>query len=283
MTVFFDASMIKKGEPLTAPPRICVYGVPGVGKSSLGESFPNPIFCPLEDGARELTVDQCPKPAYYGAVEDFLDFLIVDKHKYVTVVFDTIDWLEKLIFKKIAEENGKEQIEEIDYKAGYQMALKYWDSFLAKLEELQAKKKMIVLFLAHSIVKTYNSPMTEPYDRYQMAMHKYGLNRIYQWCDAVLFCNYQIFTSTQKLPDGKKKIQATGGEDRIFYTQERPAYWAKNRYRLPPEMPFKEGEGWNELKKYLSKPKKKTAVAEKGESSENGDSPKTESAEQPGA
>ena len=40
-----------------APPRIVMYGVGGVGKSTFAASAPNPIFIPVEDGISTLDVD----------------------------------------------------------------------------------------------------------------------------------------------------------------------------------------------------------------------------------
>ena len=33
------------------PPRIVIYGVPGIGKTSLAAEFPDPIFIQTEEGA----------------------------------------------------------------------------------------------------------------------------------------------------------------------------------------------------------------------------------------
>ena len=43
-----------------APPRIVMYGVGGVGKSTFAASAPNPIFIPVEDGISTLDVDAFP-------------------------------------------------------------------------------------------------------------------------------------------------------------------------------------------------------------------------------
>src|SRR4029078_13367683 len=36
------------------PPRLLVYGTPGIGKSTFGSQAPNPIFLPTEDGLDEI-------------------------------------------------------------------------------------------------------------------------------------------------------------------------------------------------------------------------------------
>ena len=36
------------------PPRIVIYGVPGIGKTSLAAEFPDPIFIQTEEGTGNL-------------------------------------------------------------------------------------------------------------------------------------------------------------------------------------------------------------------------------------
>ena len=36
------------------PPRIVIYGVPGIGKTSLAAEFPDPIFVQTEEGTGNL-------------------------------------------------------------------------------------------------------------------------------------------------------------------------------------------------------------------------------------
>ena len=38
------------------PPRLFIYGIEGIGKSSLAASAPNPIFLPTEDGLDEIVM-----------------------------------------------------------------------------------------------------------------------------------------------------------------------------------------------------------------------------------
>lgn len=43
------------------PPRICIYGGHGIGKSTLASQFPKPIFISTEDGIDSLDVVSFPK------------------------------------------------------------------------------------------------------------------------------------------------------------------------------------------------------------------------------
>jgi hypothetical protein len=56
--------------------------------------------------------------------------------------------------------------------------------------------------------------------------------------DNVLFANYRISTVKSDAGFGKKVTRAVGGGDRVLYTEERPAYLAKQRYNLEPVIPM---------------------------------------------
>ena len=45
-----------------APVRCVLYGVEGIGKTTLASQFPTPLFLDTEDGTRQLEVDRvsCP-------------------------------------------------------------------------------------------------------------------------------------------------------------------------------------------------------------------------------
>ena len=40
--------------PRPSPPRFLIYGVEGIGKSTLASQSPNPIFIPTEDGLDQI-------------------------------------------------------------------------------------------------------------------------------------------------------------------------------------------------------------------------------------
>lgn len=59
---------------------------------------------------------------------------------------------------------------------------------------------------------------------------------IREWCDMLLFVNYQtVVEKSGSAPNAKNKV--TGGR-RVMYTTHHPCWDAKNRFGLPDEMPF---------------------------------------------
>ena len=55
----FDLKSIKKNTSFAAP-RVLVYGVEGIGKSTFAAGAPSPVFIQTEDGLGSLAVDHFP-------------------------------------------------------------------------------------------------------------------------------------------------------------------------------------------------------------------------------
>lgn len=237
---------ISKGKT-AKPPRILLYSIEGMGKSSFGASALNPIFIQTEDGLDELDAAKFPKASSFDDVMAQLRVLYTASHEYKTVVIDTVDWLEPLIWGHICTLHGKTNVEDFGYGKGFAFALDQWTRLLNALDHLRDEKGMAIILIAHAEVKRFDSPDTEPYDRYQIKIHRTASAKLVEWADAVLFANYQIFVEKTDVGFNKKVVRGTGGHSRIMYTEERPAFKAKNRYGLPPELPFVKGEAWDTL------------------------------------
>ena len=227
------------------PPRIMLYGQEGVGKSTFGASAPAPIFIQTEDGLGEI---DCCKFPLAQSVEDVIIELTAlrdEEHNFRTVVIDSLDWLERLIFDEICKEFGVRSIEKADggYGKGYVDALVHWRKVLALLDDLRNKRGMMVILLAHAKVERFEDPENAAYDRYSPRLHKHAASLVSEWVDTVLFATKRMRVSK----DGDSRtiaapIGADGGE-RIIRTNGSPACIAKNRFGLPNEIPL----SWDEF------------------------------------
>lgn len=218
---------------LEKPPRVLLYGVEKIGKSTFGASAPNPIFLCAEDGTSELDVARFPEPAHWEEARYALDTLRRSPHDYKTLVLDTLDWLEPLCWREVCRKGGKLAIEDFDYGKGFVAALDTWRDFLSDLDELRSERGMTIVLLAHSWVRSFNNPEGENFDRYEMKLHAKTGALLKEWCDAVLFATYETFTHEKK---GKVKGVASGA--RIIHTQRMAAWDAGNRYDLPETIPL---------------------------------------------
>ncbi|RLB46324.1 MAG: oxidoreductase, partial [Deltaproteobacteria bacterium] len=161
-----------------------------------------------------------------------------EKHDYKTVVIDTLDWLERLVWSDVCREKNVKSIEDIGYAKGYTFALYQWRTILSGLDALRNERDMTILLLAHCKVERFEHPETDPFDRWAPRLHKHASAMIQEWCSEVLFASYKVHTKSTDNGFNRKRVQGIGTGERIVRTQERPAHVAKNRLGLPLEVPL---------------------------------------------
>jgi hypothetical protein len=230
----FDLKSIKKNEAISAP-RIMVYGVEGIGKSTFAASAPNPIFILTEDGLGSLKVDHFPLASSFDDVMAAIASLYAEKHDFQTVALDSLDWLETMIWRDI---ETKYDAKDLAYGKGAVIAADRWRDVLNGLNALRNDKGMAVVLIAHTTIKRFDSPETEPYDRFQPKLQDRSNALIREWCDAVLFANYKTIVKKSDVGFNKEVARGISTGERLLYTSERPAYMAKNRYGLPESIPL---------------------------------------------
>ena len=223
------------GGRVAAPVKTTVYGVAGVGKTTFAAGAPSPIFLPIEEGTNALDVQRFPQPQTFQDVLDAVTELGTAEHKYRTLVVDTLDALEPLIWAHVCAAGKKTSIEDFGYGKGYVAALEQWRLLLSYLERLRAKKQMNVVLIAHAAVKKFQNPEAADFDRWEMKLAGKGTSAlITEWSDALLFACHEVVAAT----DQKERTRGVATGSRIARTVHGAAYEAKNRYRLPDPMPL---------------------------------------------
>ena len=102
-----------------APRRLMLYGIQGIGKSTYASRSPKPIFVQTEDGLGDIECDKFPLATSFEDVINALSTLYTETHPYQTIVVDSLDWLERLIWADVCLNHHVTSIEDIGYGKGY--------------------------------------------------------------------------------------------------------------------------------------------------------------------
>jgi len=190
----------------------------------------------------------------WSILMDCISTLYTESHDFETVVIDTLDFAEPLLWKHICKRDGKKSIEDYGYGKGYVHALDEARMLLQGLEALRNDRGMAIILLAHADVRRHEAPDSDAYDRYQLRLQSRFAALIHDWCDALLFAQWRTTVKKEDKGYNQTRARGIGSGERIMYCEERPAYWAKNRYGLPHELPL----SWDALIEHITATKKET-------------------------
>ena len=230
----YDLKSVQKNDGVAAP-RLMLYGVEGIGKSTFAAGAPSPIFILTEDGLGSLAVDHFPIATSTNDILQAIKTLRNEDHKFETVVIDSVDWLEAIIQREI---ENKYDAKDLAYGKAAMIAAEKWREILEGLTALRREKNMVVILVSHTTIKRFDSPEVEPYDRYQPKLQERSSAVLREWCDAVLFANYKTIIKKDDVGFNKTNNRGFSTGERLMFTNERPAYMAKNRYNLPDSIPL---------------------------------------------
>lgn len=235
------------------PAQGVIYGVKGVGKTSLAAQFPSPILLRIGDGEntpKGVSVDGWDINTFDELIEA-IGVLFSEDHPFKTAIFDSLTSLEVVVNAETCKRNGWKTLEDPGYGKGYVAAENTWQEVFEGFAALRKAKGMTVLQIGHCEIIRFDSPTTDPYSRYQLDLHKRARALVEANADMILFVNYRATLKKVETGFNKSVTHAEGAGQRIVYTEERPGFIAKNRFDMPPEIPFKKNEGFAALAPYL--------------------------------
>ncbi|MCQ2440244.1 MAG: ATP-binding protein, partial [Oscillospiraceae bacterium] len=207
-------------------------GCEGIGKTTLASKLPKVIFIDTEGSTEHMTVPRYPRPKSWA---ELLDMVQDAKHqpKLGTLVIDTLDWADSLCASGLCSAKQWKSIEDAGYGKGYIMLGEEFGKLLNSLNEL-AEIGINVGFTAHAQLRKIEKPEeTGAYDHWEMKCSKKVAPLVREWCDLMLFCNYDSVVI-----HGANKMEANKitGNRRVMYANHQPTFDAKNRFGLPDKM-----------------------------------------------
>lgn len=249
----FDPSRVKRKID-SRPARCIFYGPEGVGKTTLASQFPEPIFLQFEDGAGDLEIASATDGRLitkYAEVVDIIEGLRNHDHDFETIVIDSLDWMEPVIFAETCVRNEYRTINtdkngKPNFSQGYPEAAKVWREFTKGLDLLRDEKGMNVVCLAHAKAAKIEPPDAPKYERYTIKIQEKGESVLIEWADVIGFMTpgRTVVEADKAKGERKNKAHSTG-RMMAYFDSGRPQYVAKGRYRhfpselvLPQEAPF---------------------------------------------
>lgn len=220
--------------------KVVIYGVEGIGKSTLAAQFPGVLFIDTEGSTKELDVARFDPPTSWAMLLAQVQYVIDHPQICQTLVIDTADWAEQIMIADICSKNKWDGLEAPGYGKGYQYAAEEWGGqLLNRLTEL-VRRGVNVVFTAHALLRKVDLPEENTsYDHWEMKTSKKVAPMLREWADMVLFLHYdiQVYKSSEK----DKKGKAQGGR-RVMETTHTPYWDGKNRYGLPDKLPLDFGQ-----------------------------------------
>lgn len=214
------------------PPVMVVYGTHGVGKTTLAVGAPSPVLLRIENGLGELDVANWPIGSF-SEVMQAIGELYSAEHEFKSLVVDSLDWLEPLVWAETCARNSWATIESPDFGKGYVAADKVWREYLEGIAALRDERGMTIIQLAHEAIVNFKSPDTEPYDRHTIKLHKRASALVQENADIIGFLGYRV-SVLKSGTDPKRQInRGVGGGQRVLNLEERPAFVAKSRFTVP--------------------------------------------------
>lgn len=213
--------------------KVVLYGVEGIGKTSLAAKFPDPLFIDTEGGTLEYDgIARTEQPRTWAALMGQVRE-VARERPCSTLVVDTADWAESLLCEELCAKNKWGSMEALGYGKCWQYAQEEFGRFLDALGDV-VDAGINVVVTAHAQVSKFDQPdEAASYDRWTLKLNKKDAAMLKEWADALIFLNYK--TIVEMVGEGIAAKGKARGQKRRMFTAHHAAWDAKNRWGLPEE------------------------------------------------
>lgn len=213
------------------PQKVVIYGPEGIGKTTLAAKMPDPLFIDTEGGSAYLDVRRIDRPRDWEELLSIVKEVAASNGICRTLVLDTADWAEQLAIDHILHKYSQTSIEAFGYGKGYTYIGEEFGRLLTAFDSV-IDAGINVAVTAHAKMRKFEQPdEMGAYDRWEMKLSRQSAPLLKEWCDLLLFCNYETFVVNSE----NNTAKAQGGR-RVMYTSHHPCWDAKNRHGLPDKL-----------------------------------------------
>ena len=208
---------------------VCLYGPPGIGKSTLASMSSKPIFLNFENALHRINCDKTSLLTSTLSLKQALGD-ICNKHgdDYETIVLDTVDALEDILTSEICRENNRDSLGSFGYGQGFDLLNKKWIEVLEWFSVCNRTYNKQIILVGHDQIKRYEDPMGDGYDKFVLKMHAKSALSLVSKVDCLFYMTMDKVI--RKTENNVRKAIGTGR--RVIKTVEQPSFLAKNRYDL---------------------------------------------------
>lgn len=235
---------ISKTQRNSLPPRVVIHGAQKVGKTTFAAGAYKPVFICLEDGLAGIETDAVNEGRVVETFDDVMAWIeVIKTSDFGTVVVDSLDWLEPLVWASACARNNWPSIEAPGYGKGYVEANADWRKFFDALSDLRKNHGKAIVLIAHSAVKRFEAPDVEAFDRYELKLQKGPLGLAVEWADVIGFAQEEMAIKKEKDGFNNTRARGIGTGRRVLHVNAKPSFIAGNRYGMPDTIDL----SWNAL------------------------------------
>ncbi|MBP5545202.1 MAG: AAA family ATPase [Kiritimatiellae bacterium] len=225
--------------------RAVIYGVEGIGKTTLASKLEKPLFVDFEKGSFGLDVARVEDvPDTWQGMLGMIESLKRDRHGYRTLVIDSADRMEDMIVRDYLHEKGAQSLVGYGkYGDGWIETAERYCTVLDRLGDL-ADAGMDVVLIGHAQQRRVELPeQTDSYDHWELNLSRRSAPKTREWPEILLFVNYKMSVIPSTRDFGKVVNKAEGGR-RMCHAAHTPYYDAKHRagIEMPDEFPLDEAD-----------------------------------------
>lgn len=227
---------------------LILYGVEGIGKTSLALEFPKPLRCisVRESGYDDLKdIGVVPQGCENVTVASFNEFLteLRQSTDVKTIVIDSLSGVAQYVNDEILTSVYRGYDNPLQafgsFSEGSRIHAPIWMEKIENVATILRNKGVNVILIGHTRIETSKNIVSDDYKSAGMDMDKWPKAVLTKWAQAVLFMTLDFKVRITQQWKGKTTEAKAAGNledeaERIIYCSKNPSHDAKNRLNLPP-------------------------------------------------